>query len=106
MVYANNLVKINYVLQHIYIRSTSEALNHALVELLIFTLYHIGDTGSSGVGTLSTISTVVPSWIVTTLSAEVREARGVDESWVLGEITTAVSCSAAFAVASEATISE
>lgn len=42
-------------------RSTSEARNQAFVELLILTLYHIGDTGSSGVAIESMISTRVPS---------------------------------------------
>lgn len=43
------------------ILSTSDERIHALVLLLIFTLYHFGDTGSSGVEIESTISTDVPS---------------------------------------------
>ncbi len=75
-----------------HILSTSLARSQALVALFIFTLYHTGDTGSSGVATLSMISTVVPSCMVTTLSSVVFAARGADESLVLGDMTTADSC--------------
>lgn len=74
-----------------YIRSTSAARNHALVLLLIFTLYHCGDCGSSGVAMESIISTDVPSCMVTTLSLEFLGARGAELSCVPGTTTTAVS---------------
>ncbi len=51
---ANDMI-INQIL------STSDERIQALVLLLIFTLYHFGDTGSSGVEIESTISTDVPS---------------------------------------------
>lgn len=85
-------------------RSASEERIQALVPLLIFTLYHRGDTGSSGVSTESTISTVVPSWIVMILSPLLPVARGEEESCVDGDITTAKLSSVALSAASNATV--
>ncbi len=44
-----------------HMRSTSAALTHALVELLIFTLYHFGAAVSPGIVIESVMMSIVPS---------------------------------------------
>ena len=69
--------------------STSPAGSQARDVLLILTSYHRGTLGSSGVASESRMTTSVPSWMGTTLSADELEEAGVERMLDVGTVTTA-----------------